>query len=133
MELAVAVMLAAFAVRGSMAASPPPPPSSLPCMSQLTACSSFFSFINPPASCCVPLRDAFVDDLQCFCYVFDNPDVFGAFKIDANTFMSLFTNCNITDASTSSNPNGINAGHKTMRIGASGFMFFLLFWWSLVA
>ncbi|XP_075112607.1 uncharacterized protein LOC107816264 [Nicotiana tabacum] len=60
----------------------------MPCQVALTSHSK-----NPPATCCVPLKEIITSDAQCLCTVFDNADLMKSFNVTKDEALSFAKAC----------------------------------------
>nr|XP_009623935.1 protein YLS3-like [Nicotiana tomentosiformis] len=60
----------------------------MPCQAALTSHSK-----NPPATCCVPLKEIITSDAQCLCTVFGNADLMKSFNVTKDEALSFAKAC----------------------------------------
>ncbi|MQM17500.1 hypothetical protein Taro_050472 [Colocasia esculenta] len=114
-----------------------------PCLQKLLTCSNFISLTTPPSeACCNPLREAVQNDLPCLCDLLNRKDLIEQFKINYTRAVDLPRRCGIgsntsicnsatnATAPTTSRDAGAAVG---VRMGASGLLLLVAFWWSLLA
>ncbi|XP_027124689.1 non-specific lipid transfer protein GPI-anchored 9 [Coffea arabica] len=67
----------------------------LPCVQKLLPCQPYLKDpSNPPASCCIPLKELVANDKQCLCQVFTNPVLLKSLNITQQDAMQLSKACN---------------------------------------
>ncbi|XP_070055322.1 non-specific lipid transfer protein GPI-anchored 3 [Nicotiana tomentosiformis] len=95
----------------------------MPCQAALTSHSK-----NPPATCCVPLKEIITSDAQCLCTVFGNADLMKSFNVTKDEALSFAKACGAkpdlslckNDSSSSNktaSPPAANAASVTSKFG----------------
>ena len=97
MRMAAAAAVALVAVMGVLA--PRAAAQTTPnCAANLVPCSQYINTTGtPPATCCVPLKDAVQNDLKCLCDLYATPEIFKAFNISLDAALGLSKRCGLND------------------------------------
>ncbi|KAI4302547.1 hypothetical protein MLD38_038276 [Melastoma candidum] len=66
---------------------------SLHCVQQLMPCKPYLKGSNPPATCCIPLKQAVANEPQCLCRVFQNQDLMKSFNVTLDDALALAASC----------------------------------------
>ncbi|XP_060203061.1 non-specific lipid transfer protein GPI-anchored 3 [Lycium barbarum] len=87
---AIGVFLASGVVGGGNGAI-----SAMPCVQKLLPCQPALTSHtkNPPATCCVPLKEIFTKDAQCLCSVFGNTDVMKSLNVTQDQALDFAKAC----------------------------------------
>ena len=64
-----------------------------PCLSKLMPCAAFIKSPNPPATCCIPLKDAIDKEVDCLCSLFNNQEILKTFNVTQDDALKLPKNC----------------------------------------
>lgn len=76
--------------------------SALPCIQELLPCQPYLlAPLNPPATCCMPLRDIITDEKECICKVFKNPEIMKSLNVTLEQALKLPKACGINNADAS--------------------------------
>ncbi|KAK4350101.1 hypothetical protein RND71_029414 [Anisodus tanguticus] len=69
--------------------------SAMPCVQKLLPCQPALASHtkNPPATCCVPLKEMITEDAQCLCSVFGNADVMKSLNVTENEALDFAKVC----------------------------------------
>nr|XP_027122962.1 lipid transfer-like protein VAS isoform X2 [Coffea arabica] len=88
----------------------------LPCVQKLLPCQPYLKDpSNPPASCCIPMKELVANDKQCLCQVFTNPVLLKSLNITQQDAMQLSKACNAN-----ADPSDCKTGSSKTNSTASG-------------
>lgn len=91
MGLFLVAMAVAVAVSGVEGQTNPPS-----CAASLVPCQDYLNATTPSDECCSSLRNAVRTDLPCLCDLFQDEDLFRAFRINMTQALELPRRCGIT-------------------------------------
>ncbi|KAM0935184.1 putative bifunctional inhibitor/plant lipid transfer protein/seed storage helical [Dioscorea sansibarensis] len=80
------------------------PPS---CATKLLPCLDSLNMSTPPETCCKPLTEAVVQDMQCLCVIFSSPDILKAFNLSLQQALNLSSGCGVSIGQTACSPGRI--------------------------
>ncbi|KAL1828449.1 hypothetical protein ACET3Z_006861 [Daucus carota] len=67
-----------------------------PCVTNLVGCVDYLNTTTtPPATCCVPLKEAITDQLPCLCNVYNDPAFLKSLGINVTQAIELPARCGI--------------------------------------
>ncbi|KAM7471072.1 hypothetical protein LguiA_009255 [Lonicera macranthoides] len=76
--------------------------SALPCIQKLLPCQPYLlAPTNPPATCCLPLREIITNEKECICSVFKNPEIMKSLNVTLEQALKLPKACAINNADAS--------------------------------
>ncbi|KAL8114472.1 hypothetical protein AgCh_021364 [Apium graveolens] len=66
------------------------------CVVNLVGCADYLNTTTtPPATCCVPLKEAVTDQLPCLCNIYNDPVLLKSFGINVTQAIELPARCSI--------------------------------------
>ncbi|XP_010540032.1 PREDICTED: protein YLS3-like [Tarenaya hassleriana] len=93
----VALLLLSWSAVKAATETPPPPSGgsqTTACIKRLIPCQPYIHApVNPPATCCVPLKEIIDNDVTCLCSVFNNPAMLRSQNLTKSNALDLPKAC----------------------------------------